>query len=91
MYSKATYYICPKCELKQSLKEGELCSICKRQLNITLYPTINVFNNGEYRRTVCYSCHTKLDSRYDKICPECKWIICPTCGAHACMSKKIKY
>lgn len=89
MVNKAMYY-CPKCELQQSLKEGELCPVCKRQLNIGRYSVANGFNNGAYRTTVCYSCHTRLDSRYDKICPECKWIICPTCGAHLCTSKNIK-
>lgn len=78
------YYKCHKCELNYVENEGELCEVCKKNLPWTHPARPEFFDNGEYRRTVCYSCHTPLDSRCDEICPKCHWIICPTCGACGC-------
>jgi hypothetical protein len=37
-----------------------------------------------YRRTHCFGCKRALNSRFHSLCPVCRWIRCPSCGACGC-------
>lgn len=39
------------------------------------------------RQSVCFRCHSRVDSSIHAICASCRWldIICPTCGACGCV------
>ena len=84
MGNEKKYFLCPQCELNYVENEGELCPPCKRRVRTVRVISKDNFYNGEYRLTVCHTCHTQLDSREDKKCPKCHWMICPTCGSCGC-------
>lgn len=87
------WYKCKKCELNYVENENELCSVCKNKV----IRTDGYYDKSKYgRKSVCYNCRTQLNSQYNKLCPKCHWMICPTCGACRCTgdgtyNKKVKY
>lgn len=72
------YYICPKCELKQSDKEGEPCVVCRKSLRT------DGIKSTICRRSICHNCGSTVDWRFNLTCPECKWLICRECGSCGC-------
>lgn len=77
-------YKCPKCELNYVKEEGALCEVCA-QTEKKMLRTDGVFKPYIDYKNTCYGCLTKLDSKFDKFCPRCGWLICHNCGSCNCM------
>jgi hypothetical protein len=50
--------------------------------SISFYPSEEELEISE--EDICYACKTKINSIGKKLCPKCKWVICPKCGSCGC-------
>ena len=75
---KREYFNCPRCGLNYVEEKDEICTIC-RKLNVIREEFVIQYDSTAF----CKKCHSKLDSKQNKICLVCKRLVC-NCGACGC-------
>ena len=76
------YVKCEFCEINYIPETEVCCDVCKQ--NGKFKRTDGYFNPLRKHKSVCYNCHTIVDSDSDKYCEKCNWLICSVCGACGC-------